>query len=290
MSEQQGVPADGGQGADAAAAAAAQAAAASAAAGDTPPEPFYKSFKDAELRGYAEVKGFKDAETLAGSYRSLEKMRGVPVERLLTLPENMDDAEAMAPIRERLGFAPPKEASEYGFATLEGVDPARAKVLEGLAHKHGIPAKMASAVFADILAADIATMEAQNAAYQEEVAVERGKLQASLGDKFDGFVEEARRAARRYGLEQADIEALENAIGYEKTMRFMNNVGRTTGEAGFVEGDKRVNVAMTPEGAKARIAELSSNEDWRTRYLSGDKAAQAEMQRLQQIAHPGMTQ
>lgn len=303
MSGTEGVPANGGQGA----ATETTTTTAAATITDTttaspppppPPDPFYKSLKNPELRGYAEVKGFKGndgvefSETILESYRNLEKLRGVPAERLLTLPENLEDAEAMAPIREKLGLAPPKEASEYSFATMENANPERARALEALALKHGVPKSMASALFADVLAADLAQMQATEAQYAEEVAVERGKLQAEIGaNKWDEFLENGRRTARRFGLDDTAIANLENSIGYEKTMRFMDAVGKTTGEAAFVDGGSgQAHFAVTPEAARTRIDALRNDEGWRQKFAAGDVNAKAEWSRLHKIAYPGEVQ
>ncbi len=295
MSTEPASPAQAGQGAEGQVSPPAQPnPEASATPPEPPPEPFYKSLKDETLRGYAELKGYKQtdgvafSEALLKSYQNLEKLRGVPAERLLTLPENLEDAEAMGPIRERLGFAPPKEAKEYGFATVEGVDPNRATVLEGLAHKHGVPAKMAQGFFQELAQLEKAEITAQETKYAEELAAEKSSLKSDLGDKWDAFLETARRAQRRFGLDDEGIAALEDSLGYAKAMRYFAQVGEAMGEAPVIGAEKKDSAFMGPEAAKVRIAELKSNQEWVGRYLAGDKAAQAEMRRLQEIAHPGV--
>jgi len=47
---------------------------------------WYAGIADEGLRGYVQTKGFKDPGALAESYRNLEKLQGVPQERLLKLP------------------------------------------------------------------------------------------------------------------------------------------------------------------------------------------------------------
>src|SRR5690606_18358521 len=56
-----------------------------------------------DLKGFVQNKGFKDPASVLDSYRNLEKLMGTPKERLLRLPENMDDANAMGEIYTRLG-------------------------------------------------------------------------------------------------------------------------------------------------------------------------------------------
>src|SRR4051812_7514574 len=59
-------------------------------------------------RGFVENRGFKDPQTLADSYVNLEKLMGVPKDRLLQVPEKDDDAEGWGKVYNRLG-RPEKE-------------------------------------------------------------------------------------------------------------------------------------------------------------------------------------
>src|SRR4051812_22872278 len=65
--------------------------------------PWYGGVADAELRGFAELKGWKSPDDALVSYRNLEKLQGVPPERLLKLPEKADDP-AWSEIHGKLGF------------------------------------------------------------------------------------------------------------------------------------------------------------------------------------------
>ena len=43
-----------------------------------------------EMRGYVQNKGFKAPQDVVESYRNFEKLHGVPQDRILKLPENLD--------------------------------------------------------------------------------------------------------------------------------------------------------------------------------------------------------
>jgi len=257
-----------------------------------PSEPFLKTLKNEDLRGYAELKGFKGddpvtfAETVLESYRNLERLRGVPAERLLTLPENMDDAEAMKPIYERLGFAPPAKPEDYGFVTTENADPEQAQAMAALAHKHGVPLKMAQAVFADIAAMEAQGREALMAEAQQETAVELAALKSEWKGDYDANVEAAKRAVRAFGATEEQLQAIEESIGAAALYRIFHNAGQRLGEAPAIQGDTpKTQFAMSPEAARTRISELQSNREWASKWMDGDAAAKAEWDRLHKIAY-----
>lgn len=77
---------------------------------------FWDGYAD-DLKTSHSVTKFKTAEELARSYVALEKARGVPPERLLTLPEDMTNPEGLAPIYRALGC--PDAPEGYGVVTPE---------------------------------------------------------------------------------------------------------------------------------------------------------------------------
>ena len=75
-----------------------------------------------DLRSYVQNKGFKDTAAVVESYRNFKKLHGVPQDRILKLPENLDTPEGRA-ISERLGA--PKDAKDYSInLPKEGADEA----------------------------------------------------------------------------------------------------------------------------------------------------------------------
>lgn len=296
-------PAAGGQGDAAAAAIAAAAAAANGVpangvvtppADGTPPtevKAWYADFKNADLRGYSEVKGFKDPETLAESYRNMEKLLGVPQERLLKIPESTDDAEAMKPVLARLGLAPPETPEGYKFTELENVDKDFAIAAQTWMLEANISPKQAS-----ILAAkQIEWQAAENAKYlaqaTEEASADMGRLQAEWGAKYNDKLENARRAMRQFGVDETVAKDIEAHVGAAKLLKLFNSIGEATSEARFVEGGGvKPGFGMTSEGAQVRIKELMSDKEWSKRYLGGGAVEKKQMTELQQVAYPGSIQ
>src|SRR6185312_841401 len=67
-----------------------------------------------EQVGYIQNKGWTDPKQVLEGYQNLEKMRGVPADRLLTLPATDADDATKAAFYEKLGR--PKEAAGYDFS------------------------------------------------------------------------------------------------------------------------------------------------------------------------------
>lgn len=283
----QGVPADGGQGASPPAPPPPPAPG-NEGGGGNEPAPFHARFEDPEERGYAETKGWKSERDMLQSYRNLEKLRGVPKERLLELPANMEDSDALKPVLEKIGYAAPASAEEYGFSTIEGVDPAEAKVLSEIAFKHGVPAKLAKPIMEEIVAMNAQARADAMKQIEEEVAVETGRLKAKIGaDKWDEFIETGRRAARQYGVSQQELEAMETSLGAARMMEVWNAIGKASTEGGFVTGERKQTYGMSPEAAASERAALMQDKAFMARYVAGDRDARAKMDRVNQIIASG---
>ena len=145
------------------------------------PGAWQAGFSD-DLRGYIGVKGFKDPASLADAYRNLEKLRGVPQERLLTLPEKFygEDGKLTPEGRTTLDrIGAPKKAEEYGFKPPEGVDPKTFDTLRQAFFENGIPKTAAEKVVEQMNAFGKQTTENQKAAmilkHQQEDTALKGE-------------------------------------------------------------------------------------------------------------------
>ena len=297
MSAEPSAPAPGGQGAEGTPPVSPPAAPPVAPGAATPPvaapKPSFSEFKNPELRGYAERKAWKDSESLAESYMNLEKFHGVPSDRLLKLPENLEDKAAIAPILEKLGYAAPKEAAEYGFADMEGADPAFAATAAAWMHEVGVPAQ-----FAKPLAAKWNEYAAQQQAAliteaEEETAVELGHLRGEWQGKYDENMEKGRRFARTMGLTEEVIQSIETSLGAAGTFKAFKDAHDKMGlgEGGFVEGGrKKSDHGMSPEAARAEIKSLQADRDFGARLLNREQAAVDRWNRLNSIASSDQAQ
>lgn len=233
---------------------------------------------DADLKAWAQNKGFPGMEEALESHRNLEKLLG---SEKLPLPRDEGDAAGLERIYKALGR--PDDAAGYGLSEREGVDADFAGEAGGWFHKAGLSARQAG-VLADRWQAYV---QARDAAEQQRMQADghRGiaELEAEWGGAFDANCELARRAARQFGVED-HLPALERALGAKGLMSFLQRVGTGLAEAAFEDGAPSRGFSLSPDQARARIEALKADRGFGARYLARDAEATAEMERLHRIA------
>lgn len=250
--------------------------------------PWYGTIEDTELRGFAELKGWKTPADALTSYRNLEKLQGAPPERLLKLPD-VEDKAAWAEVHKKLGFAAPEKAEDYGLADLEGFDKDFMGKAAGVFHKNGLPKDMAVGTMKEIGA----LLKEMEDSYETDRTTrhnaDTAALQKEWGANHDGLIETGKRAIAEYmpktGLEDGDMDAIRDAIGTAKFNKLWAGIGSTMGEAAFHEGkggDAGLG-SMTPEAALARRNQLAFDTDWQKRYQAGDVRAVSEWRAISQV-------
>lgn len=246
-------------------------------------------------KGFLEMKKWTTPEAIIEGYRNLEKLRGVPAERLLQLPEKMDAPGALDSVYDRLGR--PKTPQEYKITVHEKHgDKEAAEAFAGLAHKLGLSATQAEAISNwsnEMTDKKMKVMEDKRAAsYEEEI---KG-VQDDWGSNFEKRVSIARQGASLVGeaLRNAwktenptqALEKLENAIGYRAMMELTHSLGAKLGEHSYVGSDTPGPVAMSKNEAETRMKELAKVKDyWKDFPKNPEK--QKEWNRLNFIASGG---
>lgn len=243
-----------------------------------------------DVRGYVEMKGFKDVPSVVESYRNLEKLRGVPAERLLTLPAKEDDAEAWASLYGRLGR--PEKPEEYG---IEGVNPD----LIAAAHRNGLSKRQVSEL-AKFLQESAGKQKTEaDAKWEADQAAADEALKREWGGEFETNIKAATQLANRVrtgmGMDQEQWDAfadkLQRAVGVEAAVKMFALLGRGLGEHKFIEGEgKGEGFGMTPARAKAELAALRADPEHQKRKMSENKATRMEAvareMKLDEIAFP----
>lgn len=242
---------------------------------------WYAGIADEGLRGYVQTKGFKDVGVLADSYRNLEKLVGVPQDRLVRLPDK-SDAPEWDDVYSRLGRPDKPEGYELNF---DG-DAAFASRMATKMHALGISKSAAQGLNAEWNTYVGELIEADTREKQQKDATDMQALKTEWGNDYAKHEELARRAGREFGLAEAEFQAISSALGSSKTLKLFQSIGAKMAEPGaFDPGQSRASsFGLTPDAAKAQINVLMGDKDWTAKYLGGDKAAAAEMTRLQQIA------
>lgn len=245
---------------------------------------------DDDLKGYIGNKQFQKPQDLANAYRQLEKLQGVPQDRLMKLPDAFyDDKGALTVegrgIYERLGA--PKEAKDYGIEVpKEGGDPKLMEHFTKIFHEAGVPKAAAQKIVSEWngyqTAASVAAKEVAAANFRDQ--------EKSLAKEWGAATEQntniAKDAVRRLGWDNAKIDAVASALGHAETMKLLCGLGKATGEATFVTGAQPTR-ALEPANALSRIKELTQDREFGAKLMNGDAEAKGMWQRLHEQAFQG---
>lgn len=249
----------------------------------TPPTASWTDSLAPELKGFVESRQFKDPASVVDAYRNLEKLRGVPKERLLTLPEK-EDAPEWNDIYSRLGK--PADPSEYGIKA-DGESKDFAEWAQKTFFDANMTKKQAT-VFAqkwdEYFKGQATAIEEKQ---QQQLAAQETALKKEWGAAFEQNTMAAKKAAVAFGLDGEKVDALEKALGFDGVMKLLHQIGSKVGESDFVSGKSTGGFGvLTPAAAQQKIKELRSDQDFVRRYTAGDAGAREEMAKLHKWAYP----
>lgn len=243
---------------------------------------WYSGVQDETLRGLAELKGWDSPEKALTSYKHLEKLTGLPPERLLKIPDATDTA-GMAELNKRFGWAAPDDPKEYNIEVPEGSDNRYAEHIRGVFKELGVPkdlaeklAKAQNSYMADLL-------KAEDDAYNVKAQAEMAALKTEWGGEFDKLDQLARRAAKEFGVDQTTLELMEDLLGPAGSAKFWAKIGSKMGESAFIDGKVDSLGPMTPDAARARVQQLGQDKGWFERFEKGGVKEVQEWKQLQTI-------
>lgn len=240
-----------------------------------------------DVKGYVQNKGFKDPAQVVDAYRNFEKLKGVPQERLLTLPDKEDSPDWNS-VYTKLGK--PASASEYKIAAPEGQDGKFAEWAKGVFHGANLSNKQAEMIAAKWNEHLAQTKNEQALAYKNQADQEENALKKEWGAAHGQNIELAKKAAQTFGIDPDTMDKMESVLGYGKFMKMMQNIGSKLGEDSFVSPSSgnnggKFNV-MTPQAAHDKIKTLMADKEWAKKYVSGDASARQEFEHLHRMANP----
>jgi len=254
-------------------------------AGGGEPTPQPNNFLDGldeDLRGYAELKGFKDRETVLNAYRNLEKFTGAPADKLLKLPDE-NDKEAVNAFLEKLGR--PKTADGYKINIPQGQNDKLAKAMAPLFFDAGLSQKQVEKLVAGwntMQEAEAKVIEQQAAEY---AAAQEAELKKEWGGRYTENLELAKRAATSLGITGEQINAFERSTDFKTVMNMLLNIAGKLSEDSLKGGSAGAGKdILTPAAAKAKLEELTHDEAWKTKFNAKDREAVEEFKRLTLIA------
>jgi hypothetical protein len=227
---------------------------------------------------------WKDPSALVTSYRNLEKLAGVPADKIIKLP-NDDSPEAWGQVYDRLGR--PKDVKDYGIPGDSELSQAAGKWF----HDAGLSVAQARKVSGALTEFAKAQETAATTARTEKEAADVAQLRKDWGPAFDEHANLVDAAAQKFGMKEEQLAALKAAMGPAGAMKFLHGLGTKLGvEGDFVSGGKGGPVPLTMEQARASITNLRRDRDFAARFNSPDVSVRSEarkdMERLQKLAYP----
>lgn len=275
-------------GAAAAEMAAPAAAAPAAPAVETPSENIpWSANLSPELKEYVGANGkeWQNLDAVVNSYKNLEKLHGVPAERIIKLPDSPDSPE-WKDVYKRLGT--PDSPDGYGLEAADEADTSMVDWAKDAFHSLNLTESQGQSLVEKFNE----YVNGQDNSSRETSAADAAKQEMSLkkdwGSAYDQNVANAQHAARRFGITADAIDALDQTMGHAETMKLMNKIGSKLGEAGFhngLEGGGFGNI-MTPEQAKSQINALKQDSAFTSKYLAGDVESKNKLSSLHKMAYP----
>lgn len=189
-----------GAGGDAGKATAALAAGSGAAAQENAPS-FLDTLGDADLKAYAESKGYKSAAEAVKAFREAET-----------------------------ASAPPAKAEDYKLPVPDGQSDALAKQAAGWFHEAGISQKAAEAIVTKFNAHVAGINEAAVAEQKQQGEQQMAALRKEWGGEFDANLERGRQALHQFGIPADTVSRMESVVGAAQIMKTFAKIGAALGE------------------------------------------------------------
>ena len=255
--------------------------------GGTPPPatpPDWTAGFSEEQKAFVTTKGYKGPVDILDSYRNLEKLHGVPQDRIIKLPEKMDSPEGRA-VWERLGA--PKDPKEYEIKTPENGDPQASEAVAKALHSAAIPKDKAQQFIKEVEAYNAQRNTALQEAAKAKQAASELQLKKDWGAAYEQNTNLAKEAARVIGISAQEVDALVATKGHDFVMKAFHKLSKGVTEADFIGGKSLGNGIMAPDQARVAIKELQKDRGFREKLLSGDREAKAKWDTLHEQAFPG---
>jgi hypothetical protein len=256
------------------------------------PKTWFDGFAD-EDRGYILNKGWDKEDgtkNLLTSYKNLEKLRGVPEERLLKLPEKIEDADGWSKVYEKLGR--PEKPEGYEFKAPEGVelDAGRMSWAANMAHSIGLNKAQHKALVENTLKYETETQTAFAQKAEQERVTSLAKLNDEWGSAKDERVHLAERGLMHFmdDKSEAAVAKIQQVMGHAEVMKMFAKIGESIGEDKIPSADGDRPFGYSPEQAKSDMqqlnAALAGDRKRLAAYNEGKGEDYEKMQKLLKIA------
>lgn len=236
-----------------------------------------------------QTKGWKGPADAVKSYTELEKTLGAD---RIVLPGKDAKPEDWEAVYGKLGR--PAKAEDYGFKAPQDIpegiyDPKFASWAQTAFHRAGLSARQAQAVHDEFVKMSVEGHNARVGEIKARGDAGEAELRKEWGGDYDKHVEAGRRAAKALGVEAADLDRIESAIGMPKLLKLFSQIGGRMGEdtaVGAGGGGLRDPATELADLNARRAERMKADAAW----AASPEAQQLERRRMELYAqlHPGM--
>lgn len=241
-------------------------------------------------RGLDKVTAREAALATAKAHREAEKLIGAPADKIIRLPNDLNDAVALREIRTRLGVPANEAGYVDAFKAIKHVDGTDLKPEEVTAwSKRALSLGLRPADALTLVNDSVKEADSGGAAAKMEregkLAAQKSALATNWGPNMDANMFTAKQTAGALGVSPEAVAALEGVIGYDKVMDMFLKIGQKTGEDRFVANPQLGGGvgAMSVNQAQDRKTSLMSDTVWVQAYMNGDQEKAKEMLALNTI-------
>lgn len=245
-------------------------------------QPAPKSIFDgftAEDKAYLEKKGWNEDNYAVQSlkaYRNLEKLMGGSKD-VIEFPKE-GDKEGYNALLKRMGL--PEAKDNYTYDAGEDKDKAAAaEVLKEVAFKSNMTQSQFNSFVEAFVAKDAEMVEANRKAMIDAKKQELNEYAAEKGKDFANIKNGTDRALRMYGITDEERVGLENGIGIKRFYDLFGTIGKNLQEGNLISSAND-SVTKTTESYKLELDKLFMDREFMSKYMSGDVAALAKVNDL----------
>lgn len=245
--------------------------------------PWYGQVDEA-TSAYITNKGWDNPAKAIESYKNLEKFAGGS-KSLVELPGPDADETKLAEFYNRLGR--PDAPEKYDLKIPEGGDPALTDWFKQTAHKHGLTAKQAGALFNEWNQMSGERLSAMEAESREQSEKAINDLKKEWGQGYDKQIDMGKRAVTALGFNEQQLSAYEAKLGTADMLKLFATLGSKMGEDSFEGGERSgsSSFGLTPADARQQIADLKMDKQFMESYMKGSPEHVAKFKRLMEAAN-----
>ncbi len=239
-----------------------------------------------EQLAFAESRGWKGPLDAVNAHDALMKLKGAPADELVRIPKSGLSPEDRAALHKRLGV--PEDEKGYAFDDVE-IPEALAPVVQAftkdVARKIGLTPADAKELVGWFIGQNTAAAEQAAAQFEEQKNAAHEKVRGEWGTAYDANLQAANHAAKALGLADEEVDALTVAMGGEKFLQRMAELGEKLREYKVVEPEKPGSGGTTRAAAVARMGEIRANPVYWDANNPARKALVEEYAKLSSIVH-----